>query len=96
MTPLYLPGTIPFTLIAIITIFLHKIPAEKVKIAWTQSFQRLKSPTIALLFAVAMVEILKQSGVNPAGYKSMPLTMALAVAAIVGKTWRSLPPMSVL
>lgn len=87
MTPLYLPGTIPFTLIAIITIFLHKIPAEKVKIAWTQSFQRLKSPTIALLFAVAMVEILKQSGVNPAGYKSMPLTMALAVAAIVGKTW---------
>ena len=87
MTPLYLPGTIPFTLIAIVTIFLHKIPMAKVKIAWGHSLQRLKSPAIALLFAVAMVEILKQSATNPAGYKSMPLTMALAVAAIVGKTW---------
>jgi lactate permease len=47
----------------------------------------MKSPTIALFFAVAMVEILKQSANNSSGYESMPLTMALAVASIAGKTW---------
>ena len=36
--PLYLPGTIPFMLVAIITIFLHGMNAEKVKKTWVDSF----------------------------------------------------------
>ena len=85
--PLYLPGVIPFTLVAILTIFLHKIPGEKAADAWKESFIRMKNPTIAMLFAVAMVEIMKQSGFNAIGYSSLPLTMAEAVAAITGKSW---------
>ncbi|WP_300670780.1 L-lactate permease [Desulfoluna sp.] len=84
---LYLPGTIPFMLVALITIGLHKIPAEKAIGAWKESFVRMKNPTIAMLFAVAMVEIMKQSGNNVMGYESLPLTMAEAVAAIAGQTW---------
>jgi lactate permease len=87
MTPLYNPGVLPFMLVAVMVIFFHKVPAAKVKVAWLQAVQRLKNPTIALLFAVAMVEILKQSGHNTGGYDSMPLTMALASAAVVGKAW---------
>jgi len=85
--PLYLPGVIPFMLVAVITIFLHKIPGEKVAEAWKESFIRLKNPTIAMLFAVALVEIMKQSTHNVMGYSSLPLTMAEAMAAIAGQAW---------
>ncbi|MCG8470904.1 MAG: L-lactate permease [Desulfobacterales bacterium] len=85
--PLYLPGVIPFMLVALLTIFLHRIPAEKAIGAWKESFIRMKNPTIAMLFAVAMVEIMKQSGHNTVGYSSLPLTMAQAVASIAGQTW---------
>jgi len=87
MQPLYLPGIVPFMLVAVITIFLHKIPVKKVKTAWIDAFTKMKNPTIAMLFAVAMVEILKQSSENPLGYASMPLTMASFVAGITGSVW---------
>ncbi len=87
MKPLYLPGTIPFTLVAILTIFMHGIKPQKVAHAWKDSFLRMKNPTIAMLFAVAMVEIMKQSGHNPVDYASIPLTMAKAVAALAGQSW---------
>jgi lactate permease len=47
----------------------------------------MKNPTIALLFAVALVEIFKQSAHNEIGVPSMPLSMASATAAVVGGTW---------
>ncbi len=85
--PLYLPGTIPFTLVAILTIFLHGMKPEKVKAAWTDAFSRMKNPTIALLFSVALVAIFRQSANNTIGVPSMPLCMAQAVAGICGSTW---------
>lgn len=87
MKPLYLPGVVPFMLVAVITVFLHKMPAKKVARAWKDSFVRMKNPTIAMFFAVALVEILKQSANNSVGYASMPLTMAAYVAGIAGQTW---------
>ena len=89
---LYLPGTIPFMLVAILTVFLHGMPAEKVSTAWRQSFATMKNPTIALFAAVALVSIFRGSGItdailNPNAYPSMPLAMANAVAGISGKTW---------
>jgi len=87
MKPLYLPGIIPFTLVAILTAFLHRMEIGKVGKAWGDAFKALKNPTIAMFFAVAMVEIFKQSGNNPNQYLSMPLTMADASATIVGDVW---------
>lgn len=87
MKPLYLPGVMPFMLVAMLTIFLHRIPREQVAKAWCESFKRMKSPSIAMLFAVALVEIMKQSGNNVVGYSSMPLSMAEAIADIAGRTW---------
>ncbi|MBO8138328.1 MAG: L-lactate permease [Desulfotomaculum sp.] len=89
---LYLPGTIPFTLVAIITIFLHKMPAEKVKEAWVGTFKQLTGATIALLFAVAMVQVMVQSSVNTNGIDGMMLTMSKATAAIVGSAWPIVSP----
>lgn len=89
---LYLPGTIPFTLVAILTIFIHGMPGDKVKAAWSQSIATMKNPTIALFAAVALVSIFRGSGIadvalNPNAYPSMPLAMAKAVSGIAGNAW---------
>ena len=89
---LYLPGTIPFTLVALLTVLIHGMPGDKVKTAWTQAFKTMKNPTIALFAAVALVSIFRGSGIadtalNPNAYPSMPLAMAKAVAAITGNAW---------
>ncbi len=89
---LYLPGTIPFTLVALLTILLHGMKGDAVKRAWGESIAKMKSPTIALFFAVALVSIFRGSGVvdaalNPNAYPSMPLAMAKAVAAVAGNAW---------
>jgi len=89
---LYLPGTIPFVLVALLTVLIHGMPGEKVKTAWTQAIVTMKNPTIALFAAVALVSIFRGSGIadaalNPNSYPSMPLAMAEAVAAITGNAW---------
>ncbi|MBA2881660.1 lactate permease [Desulfosalsimonas propionicica] len=87
LQPLYNPGVVPFILVAVLTVFLHGMSAGKVKKAWGQAFKRMKNPTIALLFAVALVQIFKNSSMNPMEYASMPLSMAQAVAAVTGGSW---------
>ncbi len=84
---LYLPGTIPFILVALITIVLHGMSGDSVKKAWGESFSKMKSPTIALIFAVSLVSIFRGSGVNPDGLPSMPLAMAETVASFAGNAW---------
>lgn len=89
---LYLPGTIPFMLVAILTIFIHRIPGHLAKKAWVESIGKMKNPAIALFFAVALVSIFRGSGVvnelwNPHAYPSMPLAMAKLVADISGNAW---------
>ncbi len=89
---LYLPGTIPFILVAILTIAIHGMNAEKTKKAWTESIVKMKNPTIALFFSVALVSIFRGSGaaagaMNVHDYPSMPLALAQAVAGIVGQAW---------
>ena len=89
---LYLPGTIPFMLVAVIIIFIYKIPAKKVKETWIGTFQQLTGATIALLFAVAMVQVMVQSGVNLKGIDGMMITMSTATAQIVGGAWPVVSP----
>lgn len=89
---LYLPGTIPFVLVAILTIFIHGMPGDKVKAAWVDSIKRMKNPTIALFAAVALVSIFRGSGIgdvalNPHAYPSMPLALAKALSELVGQGW---------
>ncbi|WP_320175027.1 L-lactate permease [Maridesulfovibrio sp.] len=89
---LYLPGTIPFALVAVLTIFIHGMPADKAATAWKEAIAKMKNPTIALFFSVALVSIFRGSGIadaalNPNGYMSMPLALAEAVSGLAGQTW---------
>ena len=92
LKPLYNPGIIPFVLVAILTVFIHQMPAARVKKAWSDAFKRMKNPTIALIFAVALVQIFKNSTINPLAYDSMPLSMAKAVALVAGGSWPFFAP----
>jgi len=92
LQPLYNPGIIPFVLVAGLTAGLHRMPAAKVKKAWADAFRQLKNPAIALVLAVALVQVFKNSGVAPMGYDSMPLSMAGAAAAVSGGCWPFLAP----
>ena len=89
---LYLPGTF-FILVAILTILLHKMDSKKVSEAWGRSFKAMRGPTIALIFAVAMVSIFRGSGVNTVDAPSMPLALAESIREAAGSAANNLWPL---
>jgi lactate permease len=95
---LYLPGTVPFILVALLTILLHKMPGGKAVQAWKETTVKMKAATISLCASVALVKIFQGSGFNPAladqviagtaeFLPSMPLAMATATAGMLGSVW---------
>ena len=91
--PLYLPGFL-FLITVVITVFIQKIPGNKAKKAVTRSFGNIFGPAVALGFAVPMVKVFINSGV-PGGLDKMPVILASAAAALVGKGWTALAPVIV-
>jgi len=85
--PLLNPGIIPFMLVALLCIPLFGLKAGQAGAAWKEAAGRIKSPLIALVFAVPMVRIMMQSGNNPDGITGMPVAMAAAVTAVFQGAW---------
>lgn len=90
-SPLYLPGTI-LLLAGIITILLHKMKIDDVKIAFRDSAKMLLGAGFVLVFAVPMVRIYINSGLNPTGLPGMPIAMAEWVAGNVGDIYPFFAP----
>ncbi len=95
---LYLPGTVPFILVALLTILLHKMSGAKAAQAWRETTIKMKAATISLCASVALVKIFQGSDFNPAiadqvatgamqFLPSMPLVMATAMAGLLGTMW---------
>ncbi|MFC1539535.1 L-lactate permease [Candidatus Latescibacterota bacterium] len=89
--PLYLPGTILITVVAI-TFFLHRMTVKELKAAFSESSRVLLGAGFVLIFTVPMVRIYINSGVNAAGLESMPVAMAQWVAQNVGHVWPLVAP----
>ena len=85
--PLNIPGIMPFMLIALLCIPMFKMNRKQVNTAWTEALQRVKRPSIALLFAVPLVRIMMYSGNNPNDYLSMPIAMAQSMTLVFNKAW---------
>ncbi|MGM0746151.1 MAG: L-lactate permease [Bacteroidota bacterium] len=83
----YLPGTIPFILVAIITHFLYKMPIKDVKDAWILTFKQIKDAAIALFAGVGMVQLMLNSDVNTTGMDSMLTEMAVAASNLSGSAY---------
>lgn len=84
---LYLPGTIPFILVALCAIGLHKMPGSEVKAAWTETIKKMKAPIISLCASVALVKIFQGSGgaIIAGALGSIPEGMPLIPAGFNGE-----------
>ncbi|PIX11255.1 MAG: L-lactate permease, partial [Flavobacteriaceae bacterium CG_4_8_14_3_um_filter_31_8] len=83
----YLPGTIPFVLVAIITHFIHKMSINDVRKAWKLTLKQISGAAIALFAGVGMVQLMLNSNVNASGMDSMLTTMATATANFSGNAY---------
>ncbi len=84
--PLYLPATI-FVLVSLIAALLHRMSADKVRLAWSRSARTLVSASAALVFTVPMVQIFINSSGGGAGFDKMPIALADGVAQLTGTAW---------
>jgi len=89
---LYLPGTIPFILVAVLTIFLHKMPSEEVKKTWGDSIKQVIPAAIALVFAIGMVQVMLNSGNNLSGNDGMMVALSSAAAGVFQGVWPIFAP----
>ena len=90
----FLPGTF-FIIVALITIALHKMSKSEVKSAWCDSFKQVGGAAIAIIFGLALVQIMRFSGsndVNDNGIKSMIFYMAEALSKVGQKLYLIFAP----
>ncbi|WP_072682025.1 L-lactate permease [Arcobacter sp. LA11] len=92
ITPLYLPGGI-LAFVVIITYFLHRMEFKEMKEAISESSKVMLGAGFVLIFTIPLVRILINSGVNEAGFDSMPVAMANFVATSVGEIYPLFAPM---
>jgi lactate permease len=92
VAPLYLPGTI-FLLVCAVTVLLHRMSLVAVRRAVGRSGRMILSASVALLFAVPMVQVFLNSGGGDAGLDSMPTVLARGVSSVAGNAWPALSPL---
>lgn len=83
---LYLPGTI-FIVVCLFTAWLHGMSGAAVGRAVKRSTRMIMSASVALLFAVPMVQVFINSKDGAAGLDSMPSVLAEGVASLAGSAW---------
>lgn len=88
----WLPGIVPFIVIALVTHVIHGMKAEKIKMSWRDSFKQCTGAAIAMFFGVALVQLMLNSKVNAGGLDSMMTVMAKSVASIFGQAYPVVSP----
>lgn len=89
--PLYLPASVLF-MVCLITIYFHKIESTQVRAAFSESAKMIIGAGFVLVFAVPMVRIYINSGMNINDLEGMPIVMAEWVAVHVGKVYPFFAP----
>ncbi|MBU8913618.1 MAG: L-lactate permease [Spirochaetales bacterium] len=89
---LYLPGTVPFILVSLVTIGLHRMRREEATEAWSLSVKQIGPALIALVFAVAMVNVMRFSGNNPLDRPDMISALSEAAARALSPVWTFVAP----
>jgi len=80
---LYLPGTMPFIPVAVLTGLLHRMDLTEMGRAWQRSVRQVAPAALTLVVAVSMTQVMIQSQTNTAGFLGMmeALSRALAMGA---------------
>ncbi len=89
---LYLPGTVPFILVSLITVGLHRMRRDAVSEAWSRSVRQIGPALVALVFAVAMVNVMRFSGNNALGRPDMISALSETAAWALSPVWTFVAP----
>lgn len=87
---LYLPGAM-FLAVHLVTIPYHGMDGEGIKDAWMETFEKIAPAVVALLFAVATVQIMLQSG-TATGNEGMLIVLSNTMADFTGALYPFLAP----
>lgn len=87
---LYLPGAM-FLAVHLVTIPFHGMDGREIKNAWMETFEKMAPAVVALLFAVATVQIMLQSG-TATGSEGMLIVLSNAMADLTGAFYPFLAP----
>jgi lactate permease len=79
---LYLPGAV-FVVVHLLTIPLHGMDGTDIKASWAETIEKVTPAVVALLFAVATVQIMLQSG-SATGGDSMLIVLSNGMAGVAG------------
>lgn len=88
---LYLPGAV-FVFIHMLTIPMHGMSSQEVTNAWTETAEKVAPAVVALLFAVATVQIMLQSG-DAVGAEGMLIILSDSMANLTGAAYPFLAPL---
>ncbi|MCC8128984.1 MAG: L-lactate permease, partial [Clostridiales bacterium] len=91
--PLWNPGLLPFGVFAVILGLVSGIGVQDVGRVCLGSFFQLLKVFSALVFGVAMVQIMLNSGVNSSGMDSMLMVAAQALADLTGSAFPIISPL---
>jgi lactate permease len=89
----YLPGIVPFTLVAIVFQGVSRLKTSGVAEIWKNTGLQIYGAAVALFFGVAMVQLMLKTDANPMGLNSMMRVMAEAAAAISGNVFLLFSPL---
>lgn len=87
---LYLPGAV-FVVVHLATIALHDMNVEQVRATWAETIEKVTPAVIALLFAVATVQIMLQSG-EATNTDSMLIVLSESMATVAGGVYPFFAP----
>ncbi len=76
-----IPGLFPFIPVAILTHFLHRMPKEKVKRAWSDTVEQISGAAVAITAGICLVQIMKFTYINESGLPDMMTVLAEKIAA---------------
>jgi lactate permease len=79
---LYLPGAV-FVAVHLLTIPIHGMSSDEITAAWSETIEKVTPAVIALLFAVATVQIMLQSG-TATGTDGMLIVLSDTMANVAG------------
>ncbi|WP_423751633.1 L-lactate permease [Salinirarus marinus] len=82
---LYLPGAV-FVAVHLLTIPIHGMSGREIRDSWSETIEKVTPAVVALLFAVATVQIMLQSG-EAANTESMLIVLSNTMAAVAGQTY---------
>jgi lactate permease len=82
---LYLPGAV-FVAVHFLTIPIHGMSGREIKDSWAETVEKVTPAVIALLFAVATVQIMLQSG-EATNTDSMLIVLSDMMAAVAGQAY---------